>query len=302
MHHERDAGQVAKKPVELSSGTGTGTATLPLSATVPGDRVTPNRLLLAFLGAYVLDQNRYHVSARVIIDVMGYLGVNEGTTRTTLNRMVRTGLLDRSQNGRTASFGMTDRAEQILREGGTRVTSRSPFTHPDDEWTLLSYSIPETRRELRNKLRAQLLWAGFGRLRDGLWIAPGQVDAHEILSSIDADDATAVAFTGRPTGGVPPEQFVRAAWDLDSIKAHHMVFLKRWRPAGHPANPVASYTALIADWLELLRHDPGLPTQYLPPDWPAHESAAVYHDAADRLAPPAQDMLDRMIASGANRR
>lgn len=268
-----------------------------------GEFGSPQPLLLAFLGAYVLDGDHPHIPARIMIDVLGDLGVSESATRTTLNRMLRTGLLDRVQTGRTAAFGITARAEGLLREGAQRVSSAEPFIHTGENWTILSYSMPETRRDLRHHLRSQLLWAGFGRLRDGLWIAPGEVDVREILADIKASDAFAVAFAGKSIGGADPSEFARIAWDLEAIESQHNQFIERWHDRDRsPVNPVAAYTALMADWLQLLRHDPGLPATCLPPGWPAATSIRVYNRAMTEYADAAKDMLNRMIVSGSGRR
>jgi len=267
------------------------------------ERRTPQELLLSFFGALVLDHDRALVNARVFIDVLGYLDVSEPAVRATLNRMVRTGLLDRSQTGRIAAFGMSSGMEELLRQGRERVVSSHPFTPADDNWTLLSYSVPETHRDLRRHLRAQLMWAGFGRLRDGLWIAPGVVDVADILARTEAPDARAFAFAGTPLAGIAPNEFVHTAWDLVHIEQQHRRFVECWRnPANDPPNPVAAFTALGADWVRLLRSDPGLPARYLPDPWPAEQSAAVHDDAVKRLAGPAEDMLDHMILSYSRRR
>lgn len=269
-----------------------------------GGRRTPEQLLLAFLGWLVLDHDRRgHLNARVFIDVLGYLDISETATRATLNRMVRNGLLDRQQTGRIASFGMTARAEELLRQGRERVVSEHPFIPSSDEWTLLSYSVPESQRDLRHQLRSKLLWAGFGRIRDGLWIAPGEVDVREVLVDTDTPDAVTVAFVGRPTSGTSPDDFVRSAWDLDQIESEHQRFIETWATnSTGPFNPVAALTALGADWLRLLRSDPGLPPHCLPENWPADRSVSVHADAACSISADAEEMLDQMIMSQAKRK
>jgi phenylacetic acid degradation operon negative regulatory protein len=259
--------------------------------------------MLSFLGYFLLDQpNRDYVSSGVFIDVFGPLGVSESATRTVLNRMVRSGLLDRVQDGRVASFGITAQAETLLRQGRARVLAEQPFTQEGDNWTLLSYSIPELRRDLRHQLRSQLQWAGFGRLRDGLWIAPGAVDIQSVVGPTESVSATTFAFAGRPIGGTRPGDFVRTAWDLDYIRSEHCRFIAKWADRQDPYNPVAAYTALGADWLRLLRIDPGLPADYLPADWPAERSVAVHAASVSRFAADASETLDRMIASRAGRK
>ncbi|WP_156765413.1 PaaX family transcriptional regulator C-terminal domain-containing protein [Mycobacterium sp. 1245852.3] len=267
-------------------------------------RATATQLLLAFLGAFVLDRaGREHIHARVIIDLLDSLDINEGTTRVTLNRMVNNGLLDRRRAGRTMAYGLTKKAVEMLREGDQRVSSVDPFHRESTEWTLLSYSIPESRRDLRHRLRSQLLWSGFGRIRDGLWIAPGTVDVRSILDMLKVDDAVAFAFAGAPVDAQASRDIVAAAWDLHSLRAHHEAFIATWSgEAPAPPHPLAAHTAMVADWLELLRTDPGLPTKFLPTDWPAPRSVAAFQRATERQFPSAEQALERMIEQAAQRR
>lgn len=264
---------------------------------------SPTRLLLAFLGVFVLDHpHRRRVDARVIIDVLASLGITEGAARVTLNRMVNNGLLDRERSGRTAAYGLTDKAETILHDGGLRVDADKPFERSGDTWTLLSYSVPESKRDLRHRLRSQLLWAGFGRIRDGLWVAPGIVDVGALLDTLHAENAIAFAFVGHPAESEASGGFVAAAWDLDALRARHDEFIRTWSFKGTPTlNAVAARTAMAADWLSLLRADPGLPSMYLPADWPADTSAKVYKDNVLRLH-AAETSLDEMIAQSSRRR
>lgn len=267
------------------------------------ERIAPQQLMLAFLGAFVLDDDRRrYLTAGVFIDIFLCLKVSEAVTRATLNRMVRTGLLHRAQTGRIASFGITENGQALLRQGRERVASTGPFTPVDDEWTLLSYSIPEAQRDLRHQLRSRLQWAGFGRLRDGLWIAPGTKDIREVLGQSEVANVVTVAFAGHPIGGTSPHDFVRSAWDLELIESEHHRFIASWTDLSATANPVASFTALGADWLRLLRVDPGLPEHCLPTDWPAERSVAVHENAVAVLAVAADETLEQIIRSRAGRK
>ncbi|WP_435215667.1 PaaX family transcriptional regulator C-terminal domain-containing protein [Streptomyces sp. bgisy034] len=55
-------------------------------------------------------------------------------------------------------------------------------------------------------------------------------------------------------------------------------------------------TLLGADWLRVLRADPGLSARFLPADWPAARSAAVYRRCFDALLLAGQRRLDRELA------
>jgi phenylacetic acid degradation operon negative regulatory protein len=66
--------------------------------------------------------------------------------------------------------------------------------------------------------------------------------------------------------------------------------------------PLSRLTLLGADWLQLLRTDPGLPAEHLPDAWPAARSAQVYRKRYDALEPLAEEWLRRLITVDARRR
>lgn len=275
------------------------------SPVAPLSRRRPQQLLFSFLGSLVLDRGFPPISTRIFLELLGDLGVAEAAARATLARMARKGLLARVQEGRTARFTLTPRIEELLRQGTVRVTSPEPFTHPGGEWTLLSYSMPESRRDLRNQLRARLAWAGFRGLRDGLWIAPGRVDISEIFTGPEFSRPAelADAFVAVPAAGTDVGALLRRTWDLDAIRAEHRAFLDTWTAdRDRHGRPISRLTLLGADWLQLLRTDPGLPADHLPPDWPAAESAALYRERIGVLEPDATAALTALLHADADRR
>ncbi|RZU31954.1 PaaX family transcriptional regulator C-terminal domain-containing protein [Blastococcus saxobsidens] len=255
----------------------------------------PQSLLLSFLGALVLDADLPPLPSAILLDLLADLGVAEAAGRATLKRMTQRGLMARGQVGRTAEYHLTPLAEDVLREASARVTSPAPFEHPEDEWTLLSYSVPESRRDLRNRVRARLTWAGFGGLRDGLWIAPGTVDVAAVLGRSDLAEVgeLADAFAARVLPGTDVDRLVHRAWDVPAVRQAHACFIDTWsRPPQVPGS-LAQLTLLGADWLWLLRTDPGLPAAHLGPDWPAPVSSELYRRVFDAVEPAARAALER---------
>lgn len=257
----------------------------------------PQSLLLSFFGALVLDAGFPPLPSMTLLDLLADLGVAEAAGRATLKRMTQRGLLSRGQVGRTAEYALTPLAEDVLREATGRVSSPIPFEHPDGEWTLLSYSVPESRRDLRHRVRARLTWAGFGGLRDGLWIAPGTVDVAAVLGRSDLAEVAGLAdaFAARALPGTDVDRLVHRAWDVPAVRAAHLRFVETWSRPPAVAGSLAQLTLLGADWLSLLRTDPGLPAAQLGPDWPAATSSAVYRRVFDGLEPAARAALERSL-------
>jgi len=261
----------------------------------------PQTLLLSFFGGLVLDAGLPPLPSMILLDLLADLGVTEAAARATVKRMTQHGLLSRGQVGRSAEYALTPLAEDVLREARERVVSPAPFEHPHGEWTLLSYSVPESRRDLRHRVRARLTWAGFGGLRDGLWIAPGTVDVAAVLGRSDLADAAelADAFAARPLPGTDVDRLMHRAWDVPAVRSAHTSFIATWSRPPRVSGSLAQLTLLGADWLSLLRTDPGLPASHLGPNWPASTSDAVHRRVLEALEPAARAALERSLrASG----
>ena len=270
------------------------------------DRVRrrPEQLLLAFLGELVLDRDVAPVPSAVLVDVLAELGVGEAATRAALARMARRGLLAAVRSGRTVAYDLTPASVRVLGEAHGRVFAEDPFAPEGAGWTLVTFSVPERQRDLRHRVRAQLAWAGFGLLRDGLWIAPGEVDVAEVLGGVAAaaPGLDLAAFRAVEVAGFSAARSVRTAWRLDEIRDRHRLFQERWShwppSAGvDGSTAVRDLTALVADWLALLRAVPRLPAEHLEDDWPSAASVRLFRGVHDALAAPARAELARRLGS-----
>jgi len=249
----------------------------------------PQALLLTVLGRHLLDREGLAVGAGTFIGVLERLGVSEQAARSTLTRMVRRGLLDRQQHGRRAYFTLTRGSRALLMEGRERIFAAAPVRQRwGGEWTLLSFSIPESRRDERHRLRARLAWNGFGLLRDGLWLAPGRAEMGRLIADLGLEKHVDV-FAARALAPTDVAQLVERAWDLDDLRGRYGAFADRWRarPAPAPPGDLATQVSLITEWRQIIREDPLLPADYLPSDWPALEAARLFHRLHDRYSPGA---------------
>lgn len=255
---------------------------------------SPRQLLLAFLGEFVLDAYDGPVRTAVMIDVLEGAGIAPPATRATLDRMVARGLLARDRQGREIEFTLTEEARGVLREGGERVNEATPFAPHGTGWTLVTFTVPERQRTLRNRLRSLLTWEGFAPLRDGLWLAPGEVDLAAKLEPLRGDlpPEALTAFRAHELDGFSVGASVADAWDIAGIRAEHDAFLDVWSPPGATdgaAGPLSARTMLVADWLALLRADPRLPAEFMDSQWPSDRSFAVYRERQAELDEPAAE-------------
>ncbi|GGM59606.1 PaaX family transcriptional regulator [Thermopolyspora flexuosa] len=268
------------------------------AAPAPAPALRPQALMLTFCALYMLD--RCHaVYSGSLIEVLGRVGVGEHTARSTLSRMSARGLLERHRSGKRVYFALTDQAVAVLQEGGRRL-GRVVNREWDGAWTLLGFSLPESRRADRHLLRSRLAWAGFGPLQSGLWIAPHPVDVTELLAGLDVVDHVK-AFRAHTLPPTVIDEMINDAWDLERIGAGYRAFLDRWAAAGTEAgggDPLSELLLMSAEWLLLIRQDPRLPLRHLPPDWPAVPAERMFlarrATLMERARPVVDALLDRL--------
>lgn len=260
----------------------------------------PRQLLLALLGDFVIDGDPGPVPARAFIEVLDAAGIAAPATRATLDRMEQRGLIARERRGREIVFSPAPTGIAVLREATSRVRDPHPFHAPLGEWTFVAFSLPEDLRGLRSRLRSTLTWEGFAPLRDGLWVAPGEIDLSAALEAMRADlpQGAILAFLGREVPGFPMADSARSAWDIDAIRAEHLSFIDTWSTYEAVDSPSAlvARTMLVADWLALLRADPGLPRELLDADWPADRSLTLYRELRAQTTEPAVREFAALIA------
>jgi phenylacetic acid degradation operon negative regulatory protein len=90
---------------------------------------------------------------------------------------------------------------------------------------------------------------------------------------------------------------VHRAWDVPAIRRAHLAFIASWSRPPRVAGSLAQLTLLGADWLSLLRTDPGLPATHLGPDWPSATSTAIHRRVRAALEPAAQAAVERSLRS-----
>ena len=255
----------------------------------------PESLLLAFLGAHLLDRDTA-VAAGSVIEVLGLLGVSEHAVRATLKRMTQRGLLRTTRQGRQAYFHLTPRATAVLREGANRLDARMADRDWDGRWTLLAFSVPESRRDERNALRTRLRWAGFGLLRDGLWIAPSAEGVADKLAKLDLLDYVKI-FRAESLTPADPRLLVSEAWDLSGLARAYRSFLDRWAQGTRDAlDPLTGRMLLEAEWLLLIRDDPRLPLNLLPDGWPGIAAEEAFSSLRQKVLKPSQRLAETTLS------
>ena len=246
-------------------------------------------LLRTVVGLYLRRLGGW-ISTADLVQLAGDLGLPASRARTGIARLKQRGLLT-TQRTDAAGYRLDPAALPMLERGDRRIFDVRAMNE-GEQWCLISYSIPESRRELRHRLRRGLQWLGAGAVSPALWILPGHLEgeADELLRALDLRDTAVLFRTDAPIVAGSLGDAVRDWWDLAALRAEH----ERFQAAVSELPDVATdrqafvaYVRLIDAWRTLPYLDPGLPAELLPADWPGRASFAVFADLSAALSSPA---------------
>jgi phenylacetic acid degradation operon negative regulatory protein len=255
------------------------------SAVLPPDRPgSPGSLIVSFAGSY-LRQLGGEIAVADLIHCLAVVGVGEPAARQALSRLKSRGFFAPARLGGRAGYRLTDAGLTDLRSGDRRIFHR-PDAREADGWVLAVFSVPESERSQRHRLRSELSWLGFGTVASGVWAAPRPLaePTRAVLTAADLDRYV-TWFEARHLSPVDVGQW----WDLPALRDSYDRFLTAHR-ADSAAEKLtddaafATYLRVIDAWRVLPRIDPGLPASLLPPDWPAAEAWATFAGVRDRWA------------------
>jgi len=168
-----------------------------------GGPASARSLLLTILGEFVLPSDEPPWTA-TLLHVAGGLGLEEKAARQALARLAADGWITAHRAGRRVRWALTRPGHELLAEGAARIYSFGRDAPAwDGRWLVLLVTVPESRRQLRHKLRTRLTWAGFGSPLPGVWVSPHparEAEAKQVTEQLGLSAET-FSFTG-PFAGI----------------------------------------------------------------------------------------------------
>jgi phenylacetic acid degradation operon negative regulatory protein len=216
----------------------------------------------------------------VLIRVLGEIGIGHHAARQAIHRCSQGGWITGGRCGREYSWALTPAGRELLSDGIARVEALGTVSDSwDERWLIVVTSIPQGQRSVRDRFYRALRWNGFGSPMPGLWISAHhdrQAGVTAAVRRCGLEDCT-VAFVGTAAGlGLPLDQLVAQAWDLDEVASRYRSLVSRFvgRAPGHPAEAMAALLELDEELQSAPSWDPQLPP-VLAPGWSGRADAAL---------------------------
>lgn len=255
----------------------------------------PRSIVFDLFGDYV----RYdggEIRLRALTQLLEAFDVGESTVRVVMNRMRKEGWFDARRDGRETVYLLTERSWRLLDEGRERIFERASRQW-DRRWSMVIYTVPESDRALREELRKELAWLGFGSLAASTWVSPwdrlGMVEER----FADQPGIRLDLLRCESTGLAKDREMVGRCWDLDALNADYEELLRSYRPrmsdyrSGRlePRDALVERMRLTHDYRLFPFRDPGLPDELVPAGWRGAEAHELFLAAHDLLREPAEE-------------
>ena len=247
----------------------------------------PRSMLFTLFGDYVYPQ-RSDIWLGSLVIIGAALGMSEVAVRSAVARLARERWITARRSGQRSYYRLSTAGRALIEEGTQRIY-RADGRAWDGQWCLLTYSIPESRRSLRDRMRKQLAWLGFGPLGAGTYVAPRDVSAQvRLLAERLGADGFAKTFIARGAGATSDRNIVEQSWDLPRIARAYDRFIKLYGPLymrdkQRKARRILSDRdafimrfTLTHDFRRFPFIDPDLPRVLLPREWAGTRARTLF--------------------------
>jgi phenylacetic acid degradation operon negative regulatory protein len=234
------------------------------------------------------------IGLRGLVALLSPFGIAEDVVRVLMARLRREGWFESSRVGRQSRYSLTEEGWKLLDTGRERIFERPPEPWPG-QWCLAIYSVPESARASRDRLRKTLTWLGFGPLAASAWVSPHDRRAQVAEAWNGEPDGRLQLLMARSGGLDEDREMAARCWDLAGLDGAYGEFLAVWEPkvaAWHRQRPegaaaLVERTRLIHEYRMFPFKDPGLPVELLPAGWKGRQAHDLFLAGFGLLRDPA---------------
>jgi phenylacetic acid degradation operon negative regulatory protein len=245
-----------------------------------------------------------------LIRLLQEFGHNEQSVRAAISRMNKQGWVQSHKKGNKSYYYLTPQGVARMEEAAKRIFKLKPEQW-DGKWRLLMYAIPEEKRNLRDELRKELVWSGFGTISNSVWISPNnlEIQVKALVKKYGIDEYIDF-FIADYKSDHENARLVQKSWDLPAINDKYEEFIAYYSPKfiidknkiknGEmtTAECFIERTKFVHEYRKFLFIDPGLPDELLPKKWLGNHAASLFSEYYKYLAEPASMFFEQVFKEG----
>jgi phenylacetic acid degradation operon negative regulatory protein len=244
------------------------------------------------------------IGLRGLVELLAPFGISEDVVRVLMARLRKEGWFESSRVGRQSRYMLTDEGWRLLDTGRERIFERPPEPWPG-QWCLAIYSIPESARASRDRLRKTLAWLGFGPLAASAWVSPHD-RREQVAEAWKGETEGRLQLLMAQSGGLEEDREMAArCWDLEELNDAYAEFLATWEPKvtawqhkpPQGADALVERTRFIHEYRMFPFKDPGLPAELHPPGWRGRQAHDLFLAGFGVLRAPAVTHYQQVLAA-----
>lgn len=149
----------------------------------------------------------------------------------------------------------------------------------DGKWRILSYEIPEKKREIRDKLRREVAGWGLGPWHRSFWLTPHPIIPYlQDLVAGKEEKEYVQAFESDHVFG-EREVLIEKVWKKNELNSKYKELFKKWHEIlSKEEDKIEKLSQIINNYVVLLRQDPGLPQELMGKSWIGFEAFRIFEE------------------------
>ena len=197
-------------------------------------------------------------------------------TRGTISGLIKEGKIEKSEDNQS-QYKLTDK-------GFAELCLEFPFFRFlkekwDGKWRIISYEIPEIKREIRDRLRREMQGWGLGPWHRSFWLTPHPIiNTLKSLTSQKEEEKFIQAFEADHVFG-DRSILIEKVWGKTALDKSYRELFKRWHEIlSSNDEKIDKFKKVIGEYINLLRQDPGLPKELIGENWIGFEGWNIFKE------------------------
>lgn len=195
---------------------------------------------------------------------------NHNSLSHVINKLKKQGLIELIKEEGYLKFQITQLGEQ-------RINSLLPIYQNKRPWNrkfyLITYDIPESKRNQRNILRGHLKKLGAGLLQESVWICPYNIKKilDDFIIKNYIQGTIIVSNTGKDgsIGDISLKELIIKTYNLDILNERYREFIKEAKESHNKQFLATKYVSILKD-------DPQIPFELLSDWWEGDRAYLLY--------------------------
>lgn len=227
-------------------------------------------LLLFFLPENFYDEIEIDQQAQKIFN----LSINY-KTKGTLAGLIKSGLIIKKQAVDKIIYSLTEK-------GYAALCLEFPFCRFlindwDGIWRIISYEIPERKREMRDRLRREMRGWGLGPWHRSFWLTSHPIieDLRNLVYGREEEKYIQAFESTHIFGNL--NELVEKVWDKSGLDKKYRQLLAQWHVVlSSEKSNLEKISQITASYIDILRFDPGLPKALVFQKWIGFEAWSLF--------------------------